>query len=219
MSRRKSSKQLRNMAIALIVLILLVLIAFVVFIFNVNISGGTSISVENILSNEVTNEVEENVTSDGIVPPENMLASTYDSIDFDEDATFQVKVFEGKVYFSIINNEAFKEKYNVSDTDIENIKDEKEIATHDYKVQEVYIEKCLNNEFLLVMMKDGTLGIMNIQEALKENVFRIKKELISLDKPIVRIYGAVRNLEDETFSTTILVTSDEKKYDLQKFVE
>lgn len=219
MSRRKSSKQLRNMAIALIVLILLVLIAFVVFIFNVNISGGTSISVENILSNEVTNEVEENVTSDGIVPPENMLASTYNSIDFDEDATFQVKVFEGKVYFSIINNETFKEKYNVSDTDIENIKDEKEIATHDYKVQEVYIEKCLNNEFLLVMMKDGTLGIMNIQEALKENVFRIKKELISLDKPIVRIYGAVRNLEDEIFSTTILVTSDEKKYDLQKFVE
>lgn len=216
MSRRKSSKQLRNMAIALVVLILVVLVAFMVFIFNVNVSGGNSLNLENVLSNGATNEIEEEVTSDGIVPPENMLASTYESVDVDEDATFQVRVSEGKVYFKVINKEAFKEKYNSPSIDVEN---EKEIATHDYKVQEVYIKKCLNDEFLLVIMKNGTLGIMNIQEAFEENVFRIKNELITLDNPIVRIYEAVRNLNEETFNTTILVTSDGKKYDLQKFVE
>lgn len=216
MSRRKSSKQLRNMVIALIVLILVVLIAFVVFIFNVDISGEDSLGFGNVLSNEEANEVEEEVTADGIIPPENMLASTYESFSFDKEATFQVRVSEGKVYFKVIDKDAFEEKYNAPNIDMEN---EKEIATHDYKVQEVYIKKCLNNEFLLVIMENGTLGIMNIQEAFEENVFRIKNELITLDNPIIRIYEAVRNLNEETFDTTILVTSDGKKYDLQKFVE
>ena len=68
-------------------------------------------------------------------------------------------------------------------------------------------------------MEDGSIGIMNIDEAVKENVFRIKNELITLNKPVSRICTSYREYDNKTEETTILVSSNGQMYDLQKFVE
>jgi len=52
MSRRKSSKQLKNMIIAMIVLIVLILIAFLVFIFNVDVNKNGSGLKDFVSSNK-----------------------------------------------------------------------------------------------------------------------------------------------------------------------
>ena len=60
---------------------------------------------------------------------------------------------------------------------------------------------------------------MDIEEAVNENVFRIKKELITLNKPVSRIYSTYRTFNDEVQESTVLVSSNGQMYDLQKFVE
>lgn len=214
MSRRKSSKQLRNMVIALIVLIIVILIAFIVFIFNVDVKKNSSANIRDIISNK--DEKKEDIVVDGVIAPDELVGAEYESYDCDNENTFEIRTVSGKVYFNVLDEDKFNGKYNNAKLDLE---EEKEIATHDYKIKEVYIQKCNNKEYLLVTMEDGSIGIMDIKEAINENVFRIKKELITLNKPISRIVTSYRTLNNNTEEATILVSSNGQMYDLQKFVE
>ncbi len=215
MSRRKSSKELRNMLIALIIMIVLILIAFMIFIFNVDVKKNGSTNIRNIISNKDSKE-NEDVVLDGVIAPDELAGAEYESVDYDEDRAFEIKTKNGKVYLNVLDEDGFKNKYPNSKLDFQ---EEKEIATHDYKIKEVYIKKCKNIEYLLVTMEDGSIGIMNIDEAVKENVFRIKNELITLNKPVSRICTSYRVYDNKTEETTILVSSNGQMYDLQKFVE
>lgn len=215
MGRKKSSKQLQNMVIALIILIVVILIAFMIFIFNVDVNKSSSASIGDIISNK-KDEDKENVVVDGVIAPDELVGAEYESVAYDKEGTFEIKTSNGKVYLDILNENEFEKKYTNSKLDVDA---EKEIATHDYKVKEVYIQTSNDKEYLLVTMEDGSIGIMDIKEAVKENVFRIKKELITLNKPVSKIFTTYRTFNNETQEATILVSSNGQMYDLQKFVE
>lgn len=215
MSRRKSSKELRKMLIALIIMFVLILIAFLIFIFNVDVKKNDLTNIRNIISNN-DNEENENVIVDGVIAPDELAGAEYESVDYDKDGAFEIKTNDGKVYLNVLDESIFRNKYPNSKLDMQL---EKEIATHDYRVKEVYIKKCKDIEYLLVTMEDGSIGIMNVDEAIKENVFRIKNELITLNKPVSRICTSYRVYDNKTEETTILVSSNGQMYDLQKFVE
>ncbi len=213
MSRRKSSKQLKNMIIAMIVLIVLILIAFLVFIFNVDVNKNGS-GLKDFVSSNKNNK--EEAVIDGVIAPDELVGAEYESVSYDRENTFEVVTINEKVYFNVLDEERFNSKYSNSKLE-ENSK--KEVATHDYKVNEVYVQICAGREYLLVTMEDGNIGIMDIEEAVNENVFRIKKELITLNKPVSRIYSTYRTFNDEVQESTVLVSSNGQMYDLQKFVE
>lgn len=214
MGRRKSSKQLRNIVVAFIVIIVIILIAFMIFIFNVDVKENGSANLGEIFNNK--SESDTNTVIDGVIAPEELVGAEYESVAFDRENTFEVVVDNEKVYINILDKDEFENKYPNSKLEED---DEKEIAIHDYKVEEVYIQMCNNKEYLLVTMSDGNIGIMDIEEAVNENVFRIKKELITLNKPVSRIFTTYRTFNDETKEATILVSSNGQMYDLQKFVE
>ena len=136
MSRRKSSKELRNMLIALIIMIILILIAFMIFIFNVDVKKNGSTNIRNIISNKDSKE-SENVIIDGVIAPDELEGAEYESVDYDEDRAFEIKTKNGKVYLNVLDEDGFKNKYPNSKLDLQV---EKEIATHDYKIKEVYIK-------------------------------------------------------------------------------
>jgi len=192
------------------------LIAFLIFIFTVDIKGVTS-NINNIISqNIVDSENANNVTSDGIVTIDGQKTAKFESVAYDRESSLQIKFSKDKLYLTIVNQELFNKKYKNPKLDIGS---EKEIAIHDYKIQEIYIQKCADSEYLLAIMEDGSIGVMNIDEAIKENVFRLKNELIRLDDNIVKVYQTVKILDEKEIDTAIIETSNGQKYDLQKFVE
>jgi len=201
------------MIIAMIVLIVLILIAFLVFIFNVDVNKNGS-GLKDFVSSNKNNK--EEAVIDGVIAPDELVGAEYESVSYDRENTFEVVTINEKVYFNVLDEERFNSKYSNSKLE-ENSK--KEVATHDYKVNEVYVQICAGREYLLVTMEDGNIGIMDIEEAVNENVFRIKKELITLNKPVSRIYSTYRTFNDEVQESTVLVSSNGQMYDLQKFVE
>ena len=110
MSRRKSSKELRNMLIALIIMIILILIAFMIFIFNVDVKKNGSTNIRNIISNKDSKE-SENVIIDGVIAPDELEGAEYESVDYDEDRAFEIKTKNGKVYLNVLDEDGFKNKY------------------------------------------------------------------------------------------------------------
>lgn len=214
MSRKRSSKQLRNIVIAMILIIVFILIAFLIFIFNVDIKkSGTGI-IDVVASNK--KEDKEEAIVNGVIAPDELAGAEYESVAYDRENTFEVVTLQGKVYLNVLDKQGFGRKYPNSKL---NMDTEKEIAIHGYKVKEVYIQICDEKEYLLVTMEDGNIGIMDIEESIEENVFRIKKELITLNKPVSRIFTTYRTFNNETQESTILVSSNGQMYDLQKFVE
>ena len=81
------------------------------------------------------------------------------------------------------------------------------------------IGTCKNDEYLIALMSDGKLGIMNIQDAIENNVFRIKNQLVSIGN--VKATGISNGYKtDNKREDTIIVKADDgKKYDLADFVE
>jgi len=216
MSKKRSSKQIRNIIILVITLLILILITFLIFIFTVDIKkvtpGINNVSFQNIANPE--NII--NVTGEGIAIIDGQETAKFESVAYDRESSLQIKFSEGKLYLTIINQELFNEKYKNSKLDIGS---KKEITIHDYKIQEIYIQKCADSEYLLAIMEDGSMGVMNIDEAIKENVFRLKNELIRLDDNIVKVYQTVKILDEKEIDAAIIETSNRQKYDLQKFVE
>ena len=69
-------------------------------------------------------------------------------------------------------------------------------------------------------MKDGSLGIMNITDAIENNVFRIKNQLISIGNvKAISISNGYKESNNKRENTIIVEGNDEKKYDLADFVE
>ena len=100
-------------------------------------------------------------------------------------------------------------------TDMEN-----EIAIHDYKITNIYVGKYNEEEYLLALTEDGALGIMNINDAVEENVFRIKNQLITLGKgKIVNVDNGIKVYDNKEEETMIIEADDGKKYNLDNFVE
>lgn len=209
--KRKSSSQIKNMLVWLAIFILVILIGLIIFVLNVNIESTSS-------NDQPENQVE-NVVED---PNSNLIATDavegieYNIIAKDDAASYEIVLKDKKLYFNVIDENKFLDKFSKSKvTDIEN-----EIAIHDYKITNIYVGKYNKDEYLLALTEDGALGIMNINDAVEENVFRIKNQLITLGKgKIVNVDNGIKVYDNKEEETMIIEADDGKKYNLDNFVE
>ncbi len=209
--KRKSSSQIKNMLVWLAILILVILIGLIIFVLNVDI--------ESTNSNEQPENQVENVVED---PNSNLIATDavegieYNIIAKDDTASYEIILKDKKLYFNVIDENKFLDKFSKSKvTKIEN-----EIATHDYKITNIYVGKYNKDEYLLALTEDGSLGIMNINDAVEENVFRIKNQLITLGKgKIINVDNGIKVYDNKEEETMIIEADDGKKYNLDNFVE
>ena len=207
--KKRSSNQIKKILIGTAIIVVGALIALIVFLLNVNIKG-----VDDLQDGTETSAVTGNITQN-IASIDDSL-SEYDTVAKDDDNTFEVRFDGEKMYFSILDEDNFLKKYPKSEV---NTSDEIEIATHNYNVDSILIGTCKNDEYLIALMSDGKLGIMNIQDAIENNVFRIKNQLVSIGN--VKATGISNGYKtDNKREDTIIVKADDgKKYDLADFVE
>lgn len=207
--KKRSSNQIKKILIGTAIIVVGALIALIVFLLNVNIKG-----VDDLQDSTETSEVTGNTTQN-IASIDDSL-SEYDTVAKDDDNIFEVRFDGEKMYFSILDEDNFLKKYPKSEV---NTSDEIEIATHNYNVDSILIGTCKNDEYLIALMSDGKLGIMNIQDAIENNVFRIKNQLVSIGN--VKATGISNGYKtDNKREDTIIVKADDgKKYDLADFVE
>lgn len=209
--KRKSSSQIKNMLVWLAILILVILIGLIIFVLNVNIESTSS---NDQPENQVQNVVE-NLNSN-LIATDAVEGIEYNIIAKDDLASYEIVLKDKKLYFNVIDENKFLGKFSKSKvTDMEN-----EIAIHDYKITNIYVGKYNEEEYLLALTEDGALGIMNINDAVEENVFRIKNQLITLGKgKIVNVDNGIKVYDNKEEETMIIEADDGKKYNLDNFVE
>lgn len=205
--KKKSYKQIKKLLIGMTVLVVCVLIFLIIFLSNVDIKG----------INELQNDEKNEIPEQNVIPIDNELLSEYSIVVNDYDKTFQIRMCDGKIYFSILDDNKFKEKYPESEVDTS---EEIEIATHGYEINSIFVGTSKKTEYLIVLMKDGTLGIMNVPEAVKNNVFRIKNKLISINNTkVVNANNGYKENNNKQEKIIIIETNNGEKYDLADFVE
>lgn len=207
--KKRSSNQIKKILIGTAIIVVGALIALIVFLLNVNIKG-----VDDLQDSTETSEVTGNTTQN-IASIDDSL-SEYDTVAKDDDNTFEVRFDGEKMYFSILDEDNFLKKYPKSEV---NTSDEIEIATHNYNVDSILIGTCKNDEYLIALMSDGKLGIMNIQDAIENNVFRIKNQLVSIGNVKATGISNGYKTDNKREDTIIVKANDEKKYDLSDFIE
>ena len=207
--KKRSSNQIKKILIGTAIIVVGALIALIVFLLNVNIKG-----VDDLQDSTETSEVTGNTTQN-IASIDDSL-SEYDTVAKDDDNTFEVRFDGEKMYFSILDEDNFLKKYPKSEV---NTSDEIEIAPHNYNVDSILIGTCKNDEYLIALMSDGKLGIMNIQDAIENNVFRIKNQLVSIGNVKATGISNGYKTDNKREDTIIVKANDGKKYDLADFVE
>lgn len=209
--KRKSSSQIKNMLVLLAIFILVILIGLIIFVLNVNIESTSS---NDQPENQVQNVVED--PNSNLIATDAVEGIEYNIIAKDDLASYEIVLKDKKLYFNVIDENKFLGKFSKSKvTDIEN-----EIAIHDYKITNIYVGKYNEDEYLLALTEDGALGIMNINDAVEENVFRIKNQLITLGKgKIVNVDNGIKVYDNKEEETMIIEADDGKKYNLDNFVE
>ena len=208
--KRRSSDQIKKILIGTVILVVGVLIALIIFLLNVDIKGADD------LQENTENSVNTDNTNQNIVSIEDDNLSKYNIVAKDKENTFEIRFDGEKMYFSIIDEDNFLKKYPKSEV---NTSDEIEIATHNYNVDSILIGTCKNDEYLIALMSDGKLGIMNIQDAIENNVFRIKNQLVSIGNVKATGISNGYKTDNKREDTIIVKANDGKKYDLADFVE
>lgn len=208
--KKRSSNQIKKILIGTVIVVVGVLIALIIFLLNVDIKGA-----DNLQDDTETFVVTGNTTQN-IVSIDDSL-SQYNTVTKDDENMFEVRFDGEKMYFSILDKDKFLKKYPNSEVNTSN---EIEIATHNYNVDSILIGTCKNDEYLIALMSDGKIGIMNVQEAIENNVFRIKNQLISIgNAKAISISNGYKKSNNKQENTIIVKANDEKKYDLADFVE
>lgn len=208
--KKRSSNQIKKILIGTVIVVVGVLIALIIFLLNVDIKGADD------LQDDTETFVVTGNTTQNIVSIDDSL-SQYNTVTKDDENMFEVRFDGEKMYFSILDKDKFLKKYPNSEVNKSN---EIEIATHNYNVDSILIGTCKNDEYLIALMSDGKIGIMNVQEAIENNVFRIKNQLISIgNAKAISISNGYKKSNNKQENTIIVKANDEKKYDLADFVE
>lgn len=202
--KKRSSNQIKSFIIVFVAILMIVLIGLIVFLLNVDIKRNVN-NQENSEEKVVENEKQEH---------ESISLENYTITKKDSDNIMEIKILNGKLILDIINELKFKEIYPDS---IINTDEEFEITVHENKIEDITISKIGEKHYLLVITDKGHVGIMNIEDAVENDVFRIKNSLISFEKPVIRLINAETNNEEK--QTVIVILSDGNKYDLSNIVE
>ena len=208
---RKSS-DIKKLIIFVFFLIILTIIGLIVFISNVNvIMPETSSNEVNEEENEPTTY--EQVEVSNIITTLNNTQANFKL--YDTDGSFSVELEDNTINFSIVDKEKFERQFPdsklKSDTGV--------IATHDYKLKDVFIGTVDGEEYVIVITKDGKIGSMNVKEAVNNNILRIKNELQDLEhKKIAFIQKVIINDGDSDVESALAVATDGTVYDLSAYL-
>ena len=208
--KKRTSNQIKKILIGTVIVVVGLLIALIIFLLNVDIKGADD------LQDDTETFVVTGNTTQNILSIDDSL-SQYNIVIKDDENMFEVRFDGEKMYFSILDKDNFLKKYPNSEVNTSN---EIEIATHNYNVDSILIGTCKNEEYLIALMSDGKIGIMNVQEAIENNVFRIKNQLISIgNAKEISISNGYKESNNKQENTIIVKANDEKKYDLSDFIE
>lgn len=209
--KRRSSNQIRNFIICFVIFMMLALIGLIIFLLTVDVKNFRNYGEKQVSSNnENSSNTSENQELEGVD------ISDYELVRTSYDGDIEVRLSKENLLFSVIRDDVFKENYPNSTIDtITNAI----IAVHGNVIEDICIGKIGKKNYLFVLTDKGSVGVMEIDEAVKSDVFRIKNKLISFDSPVVRMASFNGNSAAVNSDTVIVTTQDGKKYDLAKFVE
>ena len=176
---RKSS-EIKRLLVVVFFLIIAAIVGLIVFLANVKVA-----TIEQ--DNENLREEEVEKTSYAPIEVDNIITSMDNEQAqfklYDSNGIFSVELEDKKVKFSIVDEEKFNKEFPNAKFN----KGKKEIATHDYKIKDVFIGIINGEDYVIVITGDGKIGSMNVKEAVEENALRIKNELQSFDQKIAFI--------------------------------
>lgn len=205
--KKRSSNQIKNFIIVFVAILMIVLVGLIVFLLNVDIKSNKN-NQEQVAKNETVGDEQKEY--------EHINLENYDLVRRSLDGEIEIKISNGKVIFKVIDEDKFDEIYPDSVIDVD---EEKEIAIHENKIEDVIIGEIKEKHYMLVLTNNGSIGIMNIDEAVENDVFRIKNSLISYNSPVVRMMNSNMNYDGGSLETVIVTLSDGNKYDLADIVE
>ncbi len=194
--KKNSSKDIRNFILIIFLILVFVLIGLIIFLFTVDVK------MNNIMTYDVNTQESKSEIQDS---SKNITLANYDLFKKSSEGDIEIKLSGDKVFISAKNEE---KSYNNIEVNVkENI------------IQDIFIGKIDKKEYLLVLTDKGSIGIMEIDEAIEKNKFEINDDLITFEKQIIRLENANMKLDNEYLETIIIFTSDGMKYDLSDFAK
>ena len=207
----KNIGQIKALIGVVIVFILAAIIGLVVFISNVKIINNNQEQVAEEEPAEKTSY--EQIEVANVITSVDNKESTFRL--YDSNGIFKVELEDGAVTFSVENKEMFAKTFPASKMK----KDIEEIATHQYKIKDVFIGVINDEEYVIVITGDGKVGSMNVKEAVNNNIFRIKNELLEFEQKIAFIQKVSITNGDDIMDSTLAVAVDGTIYDLSAFLK
>lgn len=207
----KNIGQIKALIGVVILFILAAIIGLVVFISNVKIINNNQ---EQVAEEEPTEKTSyEQIEVANVITSVENKESTFRL--YDSNGIFKVELEDGAVTFSVENKEMFAKTFPASKMK----KDIEEIATHQYKIKDVFIGVINDEEYVIVITGDGKVGSMNVKEAVNNNIFRIKNELLEFEQKIAFIQKVSITNGDDIMDSTLAVAVDGTIYDLSAFLK
>lgn len=211
MKKKRNSSEVKRMIFLLVAILVIVMIGLVIFLFNVDVDNSSLRSGQNAETSNEDNFVE--VNENGIITSELNYQSSYDFISNSLDGEYQVALSDDKLFFNILDEDAFNEKYPNNNLETEN-----EIKIGEYGIKQINIGKIGDKEYLVIIVDGGKVGIMDIGEAVNNNNLAIRDELVSFNVGAIRIENVIRRDDVESENTIVIVTEDGQGYDLLEFI-
>lgn len=205
--KKRSSNQIRNLIIIFVVLMMLVLAGLIIFLLTVDVKDVRNYGNEQQSSNNTVDESNQQ---------EEINISDYELVETSTEGDIEVRLSDGKLLFSVKRDDLFKENYPKA---VISAATDEVIAIHENKIEDICIGRIDEKNYLFVLTDKGSIGVMDIDEAVNTDVFRIKNKLISFDKPVIRMTAFEGTEVTQIKDTVIVWTEDGKKFDLAKFVE
>ena len=211
MKKKRNSSEVKRMIFLLVAILVIVMIGLVIFLFNVDVDNSSLRSGQNAETSNEDNFVE--VNENEIITSELNYQSSYDFISNSLDGEYQVALSDDKLFFNILDEDAFNEKYPNNNLETEN-----EIKIGEYGIKQINIGKMGDKEYLVIIVDGGKVGIMDIGEAVNNNNLAIRDELVSFNVGAIRIENVIRRDDVESENTIVIVTEDGQGYDLLEFI-
>lgn len=211
MKKKRNSSEVKRMIFLLVAILVIVMIGLVIFLFNVDVDNSSLRSGQNAETSNEDNFVE--VNENEIITSELNYQSSYDFISNSLDGEYQVALSDDKLFFNILDEDAFNEKYPNNNLETEN-----EIKIGEYGIKQINIGKIGDKEYLVIIVDGGKVGIMDIGEAVNNNNLAIRDELVSFNVGAIRIENVIRRDDVESENTIVIVTEDGQGYDLLEFI-
>lgn len=209
----KNLGQIKALLVIVVLLIIAAIVGLVLFVGNVNIISNNKNPEEGIETEEREKTSYEQIEVGNVITSVEKKESTFKL--YDSNGLYSVELEDGAVTFKVLDKETFDQKFSSSKMK----ENEVVIATHNYKIKDVFIGVINDEEYVIVITGDGKVGSMNVKEAVNTNIFRIKNELLEFEQKIAFIQKvAITDGTDETEST-LAVAVDGTIYDLSAFLQ